>query len=347
MSDSAFDLLRPYLQNAKRTALWVADENLLSAQLQTNPALQVIVNRLDLFQRLKQQDWNAQFSDFDFVGFDNNSVDSVIYRVSKEKPVVHHVINEAFRILKPGGMFYMTGDKGEGIKTYIDKAKKLFAGQCNAQKADRDTWLSIFTRPDEAGSKRLDDQNYTELRVTASDNRFDYWSKPGVYGWNKVDKGSAYLIEHLDQFLMVMPEPPKQMLDLGCGYGYLSLNASHLAIPITATDNNAAAVAACECNFARYPINGQVITADCARSIERKFDLILCNPPFHAGFDIEGNLTDRFLKAAHDHLGDTGIACFATNMHIPLERKAQSLFHQVEIIASNGNFKLTRLSHGL
>ncbi|MGB0467385.1 MAG: methyltransferase [Pontibacterium sp.] len=347
MTNTAFNLLQPYLQRAAGKCLWIADENLLNRQSSPNEAITVIVNRQDLYEQLKQQHWNARFSDFDFHGFEDQSVDQVFYRVSKEKPVVHHVINEAFRILKTGGQLVLSGDKGEGIKSYIDKAKKLFAGQCQANKAEADTWLAELTRPDEAGSKCLDDKDYRKLRPEVADEHFEYWSKPGVYGWNKIDKGSAYLIEHLDQFLMVMPEPPKQMLDLGCGYGYLSLNASEMDIPVTATDNNAAAIAACERNFARYPINGQVITADCARGITQKFDLILCNPPFHAGFDVETDLTDRFLKAAHDRLSDKGIACFVTNLHIPLERKAQGLFRQVEIIASNGNFKLTRLSHGL
>ncbi len=347
MVDSAFNLLRSELQNPQGKTLWLADENLLGTQITASPDIRVITNRIDLYNSLKQLDWNAVFSDFDFSEFADNSYDRVIYRVSKEKPVVHHIINQAFRILKTDGQLIIAGDKNEGIKSYIDKAKKLFAGQCNAKKVEGDTWRAELTRPDTEGSKLLDDKRYTELRPEARDDQFEYWSKPGVYGWNKIDKGSAYLIEHLDQFLMMMPEPPKQILDLGCGYGYLSLNASHLDIPITATDNNAAAIAACERNFNRYPVNGQVVAADCAANISRKFDLILCNPPFHAGFDVEGDLTDRFLQAAHDHLSDSGIACFVTNLHIPLERKAQKLFHQVEIFASNSNFKLTRLSHGL
>lgn len=345
MANIAFDLLIPYLQRATGKTLWVADENLLNTRLNANPAVTVIVNRFDLFNVLKQQDWNARFSDFDFREIAAHSIDSLIYRVSKEKPVVHHVINEAIRVLKPGGQLILAGDKSEGIKTYIDKAKILFGGAGEAQKVSKDTWLAEFICPEAANSTPLDDKDYTTLRPEAQDENFEYWSKPGIYGWNKIDKGSAYLIEHLDAFLMTMPEPPRQMLDLGCGYGYLSLNTSHLNIPVTATDNNAAAIAACERNFDRYPINGKVVTADCAEGISGKFDLILCNPPFHAGFDVEGDLTDRFLKAAHDRLSTTGVACFVTNLHIPLERKARNLFHQVEVIDSNRNFKLTRLTH--
>ncbi|WP_027858318.1 methyltransferase [Marinobacterium jannaschii] len=343
MSDRAFQLLQSTLQSGCKRGLWIADENLLSSQIAANPDFHAISNRWDLHQHLLTQGWQSEYSDFDFSQMTDSSHDRVVYRVSKEKPVVHHVINEAFRILQPGGQLWLAGDKGEGIKTYFDKTRKLF-GDGDIEKADKDTWLGIFNRTDSQGPL-LDTQQYPKLRETVADDNYHYWSKPGVFGWNKVDKGSAYLIEHLDSFLMMMPDTPKNILDLGCGYGYLSLNAAHLNVPVTATDNNAAAVAACQRNFERYPVNGKVIAADCAEEIQEKFDLILCNPPFHAGFGVEGDLTDRFLQSTRQHLSAKGTACFVVNLHIPLERKALNWFHQVEPIAANSNFKLIRLSH--
>jgi len=348
MSDSAFNQLIPYLKDTNKRSLWLADENLLSANLRPNDAVTVITNRIDLEQQLQKQDWKVLFSDYDFSIIADNSLDQVIYRISKEKLVVHHIINEAFRCLKEDGQLILAGDKGEGIKTYFSKAKKLF-GEGESSKADKDTWLAILSKHNEVSNKQLDDKNYHELRVTCSDTQhdssFEFYSKPGVFGWDKVDKGSAYLIENLDSFLMTLIEPPKNALDLGCGYGYLSLNLSYLDIPVVATDNNAAAIKACDRNFDRYPINGKVIAASCAEGITEKFDLIVCNPPFHAGFSVDGDLTDRFLKAAHDRLHSRGVACFVTNIHIPIERKAHQYFHQAECIMSNGNFKLVRLTH--
>ncbi len=344
MSDSAFNLLTPYLRDQKVRSLWLADENLLSASLTANDAVTVITNRIDLEQQLFSQGWKVFFSDYDFSIIENDSLDRVVYRISKEKPVVNHIINEAYRCLKPEGELILAGDKNEGIKSYFSNAKKLF-GSGESNKEDKDTWLAILNKTKLESTNQLDDKNYPELRVTCSDSNFEYYSKPGVFGWDKIDKGSAYLIENLDSFLMTLIEPPKNALDLGCGYGYLSLNLSHLDIPVTATDNNAAAIRACERNFDRYPINGKVVAANCAEGITDKFDLIICNPPFHAGFSVDGDLTDRFLKATHDRLHHRGIACFVTNIHIPIERKAMQYFHQAECIMSNGNFKLVRISH--
>ncbi|MDF2182311.1 methyltransferase [Neptuniibacter sp. CAU 1671] len=345
MSDPAFERLRPYLEQPQGQTLWVADENLLTTRINPSPLLKAITNRYDLAENLKRQDWSALYSDYDFSVHTDASFDRVIYRISKEKPVVHHLINQAFRALKPGGQLLLAGAKTEGIKTYFSKAKALF-GEGDCSKTAGDIWFAQLTKTSTDMSALLDDQNYTRIRAVAADEQFEYFSKPGVFGWDKIDKGSAYLIEHLDQFLMTLIEPPRSALDLGCGYGYLSLNLSHLDIPVTATDNNAAAIKACEYNFNRYPIDAQAVADNCAEQIAKKFDLIVCNPPFHAGFSVDGDLTDRFLKAAHDHLESRGIACFVTNLHIPLERKAARWFKQAEVIAANGHFKLIRLSHG-
>lgn len=344
MTDTAFTLLKPQLDNVSGTSLWVADENLLKQTRKVNPAVTVISNRFDLCQQLESAGWISQFSDFDFSPYADHSVDSIIYRVSKEKPVVHHVINEAIRILKPGGTFSIAGLKNEGIKTYLDKAKKLFAGQIEQSKSDKNTWMGILQSPGSADTELLDDQHYTQLREVTSDEHFSYISKPGVYGWNKIDKGSAFLISELAKFTERLATPPETVLDLGCGYGYLAMNCAALGCKITATDNNAGAAVACEANFRQHSIHGEVVVADCAETITQRYPLILCNPPFHQGFNVEGDMTDRFLNSARKHLQSDGIAGFVVNLHIPLERKAKKWFSTVEVIADNGSFKLILLA---
>ncbi|MCV6588854.1 MAG: methyltransferase [Marinobacterium sp.] len=372
MTDPAFSLLRPALQRATGNCLWLADENLLQARLTPNPAITALCNRLDLHQALAKQGWQSQFCDFDFSGIADASQDHVIYRVSKEKPVVHHVINQAFRVLKPGGILELTGEKGEGIKSYIDKARKLFDGQCEAEKADKNYWYAELTRPEHQGPA-LDDSEYPLIRDAVKDEHFFFSSKPGLFGWNKIDKGSAFLIEQLPAMLDGLPHDrsePLRSLDLGCGYGYLSLHLHRLLSSavvsealssktqppetpphkvlhheIVATDNNAAAISCCQQNFQRYQLPGNVIAADCAKGITGVFELVICNPPFHTGFNVENSLTDRFLNATAQHLSHSGIACFVVNKHIPLERKATGYFSQVETCADNGHFKLVRMRY--
>lgn len=342
MSDSSFTTLLPYLSNPIGKTLWIADENIFDVALPAHDDITVVTNRIDVFNQLQKQHWRVFFSDYDFSVVDAHSIDTVVYRISKEKPVVHHIINAAHDCLKDDGKLILAGDKNEGLKTYFTKAKKRF-GEGQMQKVIKDTWLAELIKYTDG--TRLDDKDYTSLREVCSDERFTYVSKPGVYGWDKIDKGSQFLIENLDSFLMTLPEPPKNALDIGCGYGYLTLNLSHLDIPITATDNNAAAILACQRNIDRHPINAKVTANNCAEGITDKFDLVICNPPFHTGFSVDNDLTNRFLKATQQRLQTKGIACFVTNLHIPIEQKAREYFHQAECILANSHFKLVRISH--
>src|SRR5690606_14779154 len=148
-----------------------------------------------------------------------------------------------------------------------------------------------------------------------------------------------------DQFASVWMQAPASVLDIGCGYGYLSLRAASLwpSANIVATDNNIAAIHACEKNLAPFRERAEVVLTDCAEGIDQRVDAVICNPPFHQGFDVEDHLTTRFLQAARSHLAKGGRALFVVNQFIPLERKAQPLFKQVHEIVRAQGFKVLLL----
>src|SRR5690606_33271185 len=136
--------------------------------------------------------------------------------------------------------------------------------------------------------------------------------KPGVFGWDKIDVGSALLAQYLPQFFSTYLPQSKgdgkpELLDLGCGYGYLSMIAATVGnFTITATDNCAAALVACTKNFHTHAVDGTVIGADSGDSIGDSFDVILCNPPFHQGFQQDRALSEKFLSATKRLLAADG-----------------------------------------
>src|SRR5690606_14598650 len=124
---------------------------------------------------------------------------------------------------------------------------------------------------------------------------------PGIFGWNKLDRGSVLLAEQAVAVLsgaalpgastsdVASGEPASgglgSVLDLGCGYGYLLLATADLPFSSrTATDNNAAAIIAAEANFDQRELAVTVTLDDCGAHLQEQFDVILCNPPFHHGF---------------------------------------------------------------
>lgn len=322
--------------------VWVLDENLSGAGLPSPvQGLTLICNRFDLQEKARLQGWQVAFSDFDFGSA--QALDVIYYRVSKEKPVVHHVINQALGRLSPGGRLILAGAKNEGFKTYFDKARQLF-GQGTLQKLGKGAFLGELVLEAETEA-RLDDRDYASPRRIAEDQSLQIYSKPGLFGWEKIDQGSALLVAQVEQTLQRFGITSPRVLDIGCGYGYLSLHAWRLgAREVVATDNNAAAVAMCGQNFSANGVTGQVVPADCAAGIEGPFELVICNPPFHQGFSVEGGMTERFVAAAAARLPGNGQALFVVNRFIGLERSAQGYFGAIETLAEDGQFRVVRLA---
>lgn len=353
VTDRSVDLLLQELSQINGNVLLVADENWgqadwLSAINATTANVTLISNRFDIARDAKAAGILSYFNDFDFSDFLPSHFDALFFRISKERASSHHVINQAAALLKAEGKLLLSGEKNEGIKTYVRQACQLFGDKASTQKNGLSYFASISLHS--ADANQLDDKNYPRLRPITVQLRMDadkqYVSKPGIFGWNKIDRGSAFLIDHLPQFLSRYDDVPRSLLDLGCGYGYLSCEASHHPFTsITATDNNAAALAATNENLAQlsHP-DFQVTAADAGDHLNQLFDTILCNPPFHQGFTVDDDLSVKFLYNTKRLLSSAGQALFVVNSFIPLEYKAQQYFAQVNILANNGAFKLVALS---
>ncbi|WP_062067071.1 methyltransferase [Cellvibrio sp. OA-2007] len=353
MNDLPLNWITQVLTNTRAESdarfLWCTDENALN----TLPAalhqeqLLVLTNRWDVAEQAKTRGFTTEFNDFDCSAITDNSLDKIFYRISKEKPIVHHLLNQAWRCLKPGGQLLLAGYKNEGTKTYIEKIAKLMGCGKNSEK-NGPVYSAVLSKYTEYDSTQLlDDNDYRQPRAIAQDSNLILLSKPGLFGWNKVDAGSALLIEQL-KHLSPPATPFTCCVDLGCGYGYLTMAAAKLDIcqnisHWVLTDNNAAALQLAQQNLLNNQLAGEVVAADAGKGIHTKADLLLCNPPFHQGFGIDGDLTDKFLHSAKHLLAPHGVALFVVNQFIPLERKAAPLFSQIKLVLDNGSFKVIQL----
>lgn len=356
MSDPSWDLLQSALSQHQNDALWLVDENiqhnaLHSVAQMAKPDIFAISNRFDIHLALSRLTIANEFSDFNF---GQKLYSAIFFRLAKEKALNHFLVNQAFQHLKTGGMLYIAGGKKEGIKSIMPKIESLFSGCEEKRRGTKQSLLGIFCKQNEQpGSDWLDDNDYPTLRPISNDDP-PLYSKPGQFGWNKIDTGSAILGEFLPEFLQLFKKPPVSLLDLGCGYGYLCCAALRFPFErIVATDNNAAAIVAVKKNLALHGANlsgdgtgncAAVIADDCAQSIREKFQCIICNPPFHQGFSVTQDLTDKFLQATQRLLTSGGRALFVVNQFIPLEKKAQTRFAEITTHVDSGGFKLIGLA---
>lgn len=381
--DSSFDALLPYLSASNECTLWVADENALHVleQLptQTTADLLLLTNRYDIYIAAKKKNIKATFNDFDFSQLDipsDTPVTRVIYRISKEKQVAHHVFYEVSQLLsavensaiknqqKPE--LIISGKKQEGIKGYQKHLSQIYQCQGQLKKngtnyhgafsgfqltATQKTLTNITGEPTNTSAYHnlhtinLDEKTLNKQAITTQ----KIYTKPGIFGWNKIDKGSELLLRNLPEIIDSMALTPRSLLDLGCGYGWIFLNlANYLdkqasaTLSVTATDNNAAAILCAQQNSTHLPFPVRVIADDCAKNIDEKFDLIVCNPPFHQGFSHDKTLTLKFLEQTKQHLNSNGAAIFVVNEFIQLP--SNTWFSSHKVIAKEQGFKVIVLS---
>ncbi len=351
MSDNALQELLQHYMDLDASALTlptliVLDEN--AGELPANPFQDVLTltNRIDVCNTLKQLQWPCEFNDFVFDSNMNAGRQRALYRISKEKLVVEHVLQSLWNLLPVGGELYCAGYKNEGIKTFAKRMVEAWDCAMTLERGRGNLHLYRFTKAT-TNTIALNDSDYHALHKIADWQGNPVFSKPGVFAWDRLDEGSNFLLEHLPDFLHKYDHTRQKALDLGCGYGLLTLALLQAGCQhVVATDNNAAALLACNFSLQQgsYAQQATVVAADCGDIVtEGQFDLLVCNPPFHQGFGVEQDMTDRFLQAAKRLLNKRGRSFFVVNTFIPLERKAKGLFSEVHTVADNRRYKLVIL----
>ena len=289
----------------------------------------ILCNRIDI-QHAYQQVGKSLASDFEL---DEGHFEAVIFYVSKERLLSNFVIAASTGWLNKTGSLILLGKKNEGIKNYTNKLTSK-----RALKKHGDLYLGEYYPPD---SNAVEVNKYQQEIQLNDGRQATMLSKPGIFSWKKIDQGSTFLIDTLIKHKIDLRD--HSVLDLGCGYGYLAIFASlQGARWVTATDNNITATMLCKKNFELHKVRGEVLAMDCGEYLKKEYQIILCNPPFHKGKNIETTLSERFITTAARLLCQHGKAYFVVNSFIPLERIAEPYFRRIILLEKNPQYKIVQ-----
>jgi 16S rRNA (guanine1207-N2)-methyltransferase len=165
-------------------------------------------------------------------------------------------------------------------------------------------------------------------------------SRPGVFAWDRIDPASALLAEHLPAMLA------GRAADLGCGFGYLSAELLQRCAGITSLDLYEAEARALD--LARHNLAPRADDVslnfewhDVTRGLPRRYDVIVCNPPFHAqGAGDRPDIGRAFITAAAEALLPGGRLWMVANRHLPYESVLDARFGTVRIVTQARGFKI-------
>lgn len=242
-------------------------------------------------------------------------------------------LDRAWQALRPGGMLVCAGGNDVGAGS-VERALRAAVGTAGSLSKHH---CKVFWTERTDSRLPADWARAGRLQVVPETGS---WSRPGLYNWNKVDAGSALLVEHLP------PDLSGRVADLGAGWGYLSLKLLERFDAIASLDLFEAewhAIEAARANLAprrdsaRLAFHWQDVTAGLPKGA---FDAIVMNPPFHVGKSTDIDLGRAFISAAAEALAPRGRLVFVANQQLPYESVVSARFRAVQTIAVRGGFKV-------
>lgn len=224
--------------------------------------------------------------------------DGAVLFLPKSRDLANYLLN-ALASRLGGRQLYLVGEKRGGIE---GAAKQLHAfGKPRKLDSARhcQLWQVTVDTPPEAQPLESLAQRF---ELPLAEGPLQIVSLPGVFSHGRLDRGSALLLDNLEQL------PVGHVLDFGCGAGVLGA-ATKRRYPqsrVTLLDVDAFAVASSRLTLAANGLEGEVIAGDGIDAAPRELNVILSNPPFHTGVHTNYHASETLLKKSADHLKKGG-----------------------------------------
>jgi len=171
-------------------------------------------------------------------------------------------------------------------------------------------------------------------------NGHSIYALPGVFSQNRLDTGTAVLLNHL-------PQLSGKLLELGCGSGVLSLAllTSNTDNRLTTLDIDWLATTSTERTLSEAGVadRAEVIWSDGLSEVPAaRYDHLITNPPFHTGLRTHYEPSERFFAASHDWLKPGGSLWWVTNDFLDYQRVLKKSAFEVKEVAHERGFRVYR-----
>lgn len=261
---------------------------------------------------------------------------AVVMRLDTNKNVVRMLLAFVNQVIKEGTEVWLVGGNDEGIKSIPQTVEGLLFDVQTIEIKQRSRLLRGYST-----GKSLEFDNFCEdvnLAVGKQENRL--WRVvPGIFAKGQLDAGTQLLLEYLEENPL---KRAKQLGDYACGAGFLAgwLKAQYPEAHVDAFDNSSWAVACAKSNLP----NVHCVLSNGWKEIpnDRRYDLLLSNPPVHIGKEQDFTVLQDLLQGAKTRLHFNGKLVMVVQHHIPIERlvKEGNKFRHCKMVKHNAAYKI-------
>jgi 16S rRNA (guanine1207-N2)-methyltransferase len=268
-------------------------------------------------------------------GLESASFDLVLSHLPRGREVQRQLIRGAARVLRPKGRFIFVANTRVGIKGCVAYARDLF-GRCGVVRQKKGYHVAMTVRPQ--GMELPPGQDsYTRRAVIVDGREVILVSKPGVFAWDRVDLGTRRLID-----AMTVGRRDR-VLDLGCGTGLAGLAAARRAAEgqIVLVDSDLRAVRSARRTLEANRVDhADVLLSDGVSQVigGALFDVVVTNPPFHQGREVDYQVAHQFVREAHRVLRPGGRLFLVANRFIGYDGWIRQVFGNVGAAYTDRNY---------
>ncbi|MFN3179467.1 MAG: class I SAM-dependent methyltransferase [Thermus sp.] len=232
--------------------------------------------------------WEAEENAFDLV--------VLALPAGRGTAYVQATLAAAARALRMGGRAYLAGDKNKGFERYFKEAQALL-GYGTVLKRVGPVRVALLEKEREAPPLP---PPWHQFQARLLGEAFAFFHLPGVFSAGKVDRASVLLLEALLGEVGREGIQGRRILDLGAGYGALTLPLARLGGEVTALEDDLVSVLSLERSLGENRLTARVLHSDVDEALTEGevFDIIVTNPPFHVGGAVILDVAQAFVEAA-------------------------------------------------
>ena len=280
----------------------------------------------------------------DFLPTHSELPDLALLNIHKGRNLNRRSILQVWQTLKPGGRLLIAGANEQGVQSIIKDAALLFQNTSILAYKKGNRFAQLIKsashpvpQPDWSTQSGITPGTWQALQTNLGGIGLNLVSLPGVFSSTEIDNGSLLLISSLKDL------SGKKVLDVGCGYGILGLFAAMSgALKVDLVDNQLLAVLSARENITHHHIkNCQVFWSDLLSAVSsNSYDLIISNPPFHAGIQIDFHASRALITSAISVLKVGGALHLVANRFLPYDHLMKEVFGNVNIVAQNPAYRI-------
>jgi 16S rRNA (guanine1207-N2)-methyltransferase len=242
---------------------------------------------------------------------------------------IAHCISETTKIL-------LVGEKKGGIQS-VEKLTKNILSCCQKVDAARHCLLfaGLFQHERLSDIFNLQDW-FKKYRITVEDIELTIASLPGVFSQQKLDLGTALLLNNLPAIMA------GKVLDFGCGAGVIScfIGKKYNNLNLSLLDVSALALTSAQESLTLNELSGNVFPSNSLSDVKEQYQHVVSNPPFHQGVKTHYQASEDFLAGINKRLSKQGNVTIVANSFLRYQPIMQEHIGNTRVITKDKGFTI-------